>query len=141
MTELQLRVARRALSVARLSRTATAMATATATATATAIILGVVGCNKATTETGIDVDGPAIAVVTITPTTASVKSGMTQQFTAAFTPVPNDTHLAWTVTDTVTASIDGNGLMTAKSPGKTTVRATLIINRNTTAAAPVTVTP
>jgi uncharacterized protein YjdB len=101
----------------------------------------VTACTKGVTDSGIDVDGPAIAVVTVMPGTATVKSGLTQQFSVAFTPVPSDTRVVWTVTDTVTASIDQTGKLTAKSPGKTTVRAILVININTQGAAPVTVTP
>jgi uncharacterized protein YjdB len=59
----------------------------------------------------------------MTPMTATVKSGETQQFAATFSPVPPDTKVVWTVTDAITASIDQNGKLTAKSPGKTTVRA------------------
>jgi uncharacterized protein YjdB len=113
----------------------------TATTTATAILLALAGCSKGVTETGIDVNGPAIAVVTVTPTTASVQTGATQQFSVSFSPVPPDTKVVWTVTDTITASIDQTGKLTAKSPGKTTVRAILQINVNTQGAAPVTVTP
>jgi uncharacterized protein YjdB len=113
--------------------------TATTTAVIAVLLLG--GCIKGVTETGIDVNGPAIAVVTVTPTTASVQSGATQQFSVSFNPVPPDTRVVWTVTDTITASIDQTGKLTAKSPGKTTVRAILHINLNTQGAAPVTVTP
>jgi uncharacterized protein YjdB len=114
--------------------------TATATA-ATLLGLLIAGCSGGVTETGIDPNGPAIAVVTVTPATASVQSGATQQFSVSFNPVPPDTKVVWTVTDTITASIDQTGKLTAKSPGKTTVRAILQINVNTQGAAPVTVTP
>jgi uncharacterized protein YjdB len=113
--------------------------TATTTAAICLLLLG--GCSKGVTETGIDVNGPAIATVSMTPTTATVKSGATQQFSVSFSPVPSDTKVVWTVTDTITASIDQTGKLTAKSPGKTTVRAILQINVNTQGAAPVTVTP
>lgn len=115
--------------------------TATATTTAALISLLIAGCSKGVTDAGIDVNGPAIAVVTVTPSTATVQSGATQQFTASFNPMPPDTRVVWTVTDTISASIDQTGKLTAKSPGKTTVRAILLINVNTQGAAPVTVTP
>jgi uncharacterized protein YjdB len=115
--------------------------TASASKVLAVLLITLTGCTKGVTETGIDVNGPAIAVVTVTPTTATVQSGATQQFTVSFNPVPPDTKVVWTVTDTITASIDQTGRLTAKSPGKTTVRAILQINLNTQGAAPVTVTP
>jgi uncharacterized protein YjdB len=100
----------------------------------------VTGCVKGSTEPGLDVNGPPIATVTITPANASVKSGSTQQFSVSFQPVPSNSNVVWSVTDTVTASIDQTGKLTAKSPGKTNVTATLVINVNTKGVAPVTVT-
>ena len=98
------------------------------------------GCTKGSTEPGIDFDGPAIATVTLTPANASVPSGATLQFSVTLAPTPSDVHVIWSVSDTVTASIDQNGKLTAKSPGKTTVTARSVLNINTKGAAPVTVT-
>jgi uncharacterized protein YjdB len=101
----------------------------------------VTACSKGVDDPTFDLTGPAIAVVTVTPATASLKSGTTQQFTVSFQPALSDSRVVWTVTDTITARIDANGLLTALSPGKTTVTATSYLNLNTKGSAQVTVTP
>jgi uncharacterized protein YjdB len=104
------------------------------------VTLVVSGCVAKPLEPGIDPNGPAIATVTLTPANASVTSGGTLQFSVTLSPVPSDVRVIWSVTDTVTASIDQNGKLTAKSPGKTTVSARSVLNVNTKGSAPVTVT-
>lgn len=107
-----------------------------------ACVVGVLitGCRGGSLEPGIDMNGPAIAVVTLTPSTLSLKSGLTQQFSVALQPLPSDSRVVWSVTDTVSASITQSGLFTAKSPGKTTVTARSVLNVNTKGVAQVTVT-
>jgi uncharacterized protein YjdB len=112
----------------------------TATTTFALLLALATGCVGGATEPGIDLTGPAIAVGTVTPATASVRAGATQQFSVSFQPTPSDTRVIWSVTDTVSASIDQTGKLTAKSPGKTSVTATLVINLNTKGVAQVTVT-
>jgi uncharacterized protein YjdB len=98
------------------------------------------GCMKSITESSGDPNGPALAVGTVAPANASVKSGTTQQFSVTFQPALSDSRVIWTVTDSVSASITQTGLLTAKSPGKTTVTARSVLNVNTKGVAQVTVT-
>lgn len=72
-------------------------------------------------ETGI------VAAVAVSPASATIETGQTQQFTAALTDLhgnPVSAPVAWTVSDPGVATIDGAGLATGVAPGTVTVTAT-----------------
>ena len=86
---------------------------------------------------------PAIGSVDIQPTSASIRVGATQQFTATAkdvngNPVSGAT-FSWSISFSGTATIDSNGLATAVAPGTVTVRANL--GGINSPAATLTVTP
>lgn len=72
----------------------------------------------------------SVVSIVVTPANPTIVQGTTQQFTATATfsdnTVLNITSQAtWTSSDTNAATIDSTGLATAKSPGSTTITATL----------------
>ncbi|MBZ5700801.1 MAG: hypothetical protein LAN84_03050 [Acidobacteriia bacterium] len=81
--------------------------------------------------------------VSITPTTATIGTGESFQFTASLTndPVPNDVN--WSVTQTNAGTVSANGLYTAPasvpSPATATVVATSKLDPTQTASATVTI--
>jgi subtilisin family serine protease len=82
--------------------------------------------------------GPAINI-TVSPATASVSPGQTQQFTATVTGTSN-TQVVWTTNQTG-GSISGSGLLTAgQTTGTFEVRATSVADNTKSATAQVTVT-
>src|SRR5579884_2875903 len=96
------------------------------------------GGKKSTASTGVS--------ITISPTTASVAGGATQQFSATVTGSTN-TAVTWQVNgenggDAIIGTIDANGLYTApnKLPSTTTVTVTAISQADTTKTAVATVT-
>ena len=84
--------------------------------------------------------------VTISPTTASIAGGATQQFTATVTPTTN-TAVTWQVNgenggDAIIGTVSSSGLYTAPTvlPSTTTVTVTAISQADTTKSASATVT-
>lgn len=72
-------------------------------------------------ETGI------AAAVTVSPATATIQTGQTQQFTATVTDLHGNTvaaPVAWSSSNTAVATINASGLATGVAPGATTIRAT-----------------
>ncbi len=72
-------------------------------------------------ETGV------VAAVVVTPATATISAGQTQQFTATLTDLHGNTitgPVSWTTSNAAVATIDGSGLATGVAPGTVTVTAT-----------------
>ena len=96
----------------------------------------------------VPVPPPTVTGVTVSPSTATVAQGSTQQFTATVTGTNNPPQtITWTVSGATTGtSISSTGLLTVganQTPGSLTVRATstLDTSRNATAAVTVPVPP
>jgi len=70
--------------------------------------------------------GDAIGTVTITPNSATLTIGSTTQLTATIDIISGDppTDITWTSSNDTIASVDQNGLVTANTPGTTTITAT-----------------
>ncbi|MBI4543666.1 MAG: lamin tail domain-containing protein [Gemmatimonadetes bacterium] len=69
----------------------------------------------------------AVATVTVTPASASIAVGGTQQFTASATDAngnPVATTFSWTSSNTVVATVDASGLADGQSAGTAQIRAT-----------------
>lgn len=100
-------------------------AVAVGTATITARSGGVDGTSMVTVE--VIPDPPDLARIDVTPSSATIEDGQTQQFNAdgfdsaggavAITP-------AWASTDTNVATVDASGLATAVAPGQCMITAT-----------------
>jgi len=76
--------------------------------------------------------GTIVTSIVISPATASVSVGSTQQFTAVTKNssgmVVSGTALTWTSTNKAVATIDSNGLATAVSVGSTNIKASVTYN-------------
>lgn len=118
----------------------TATARATAHGCAVIALAFTLGCrsNDVLDTSGV---GSQPITITVVPATATVQVGAAQQFGVSLQPTPPDPRVSWSVVDSVTASIDASGRLTALSPGKTTVTATLLANPVMKGAAQVQVTP
>ena len=86
----------------------------------------------------------AISMISITPTSASISVGATQQYTAdardsAGAQVKGAT-LDWTSSNTAVATIDSNGLATAVTVGSSSITASITYMGGTYGNTPVTVT-
>lgn len=66
---------------------------------------------------------PATAV-TVTPATATVRPGLTQQLSAALTPSDSTDEVVWASDNKQVATVDAKGLVTAVSNGTATITAT-----------------
>jgi uncharacterized protein YjdB len=65
--------------------------------------------------------------VSISPATASVNIGATQQLTPVFTPVnPTNTNVTWATSDAVVATVNASGLVTVIGPGTATITITTV---------------
>ncbi|WP_149303609.1 galactose-binding domain-containing protein [Pareuzebyella sediminis] len=73
-------------------------------------------------------NGPPIVNVTgvvLSPDTATVTEGLTEQLTATISPVDaTDTGVTWSSDDESVATVDASGLVTGVSPGTATITAT-----------------
>ncbi|MDQ5844333.1 MAG: lamin tail domain-containing protein, partial [Acidobacteriota bacterium] len=85
------------------------------------------GNNSDSEDTTVQVPTATVTSVDVSPSTATINRGRTQQFSAtAFngvTPVPGAT-FTWSSSDTNVATIDTNGLATGVGIGTTTITAT-----------------
>jgi len=72
-------------------------------------------------------EAPALTTITVSPSTATLYVGGTQQFTATakdqYGNVLPNIIFTWTSSNTTVGTIDANGLFTAKAVGTTTVKA------------------
>jgi pectate lyase len=91
--------------------------------------------------------GQVAASVTVSPTAATLSTGSTQQFSATVKDADgatiSDPSLAWTSSNTTVATVDANGLVTAREAGSATLTArsddasgTAALTVNATAAPP-----
>ena len=79
--------------------------------------------------------------VSVSPSTASVEVGSTQQLTETVTPSnATDKSVTWSSSDTSVATVDGSGLVTAVSAGSATITVTTT-DGSYTATSAITVTP
>lgn len=80
-----------------------------------------------------------VSGVTVTPSTAQVQAGQSVQLTANVAPSgATNQQVAWTVSNSSTASVNQNGLVTGLAPGTATVTATTA-DGNKTASSTITV--
>ena len=114
--------------VATISNAPATIGTATSVAqggtTITATLNGVVG------QTTLTVGPPALVSIAVTPASASIPLGLTQQFTATGTYSNGSTQnltssVTWSSSSTATATIGNTGLATSVTQGSTTITATL----------------
>lgn len=124
-------------SIATISSAGVATGVAAGTTTVTASQNGVNG------TASITVNAPVISTIAITPSTASLNVGNTQQFTATATysnsPNGNVTSsVTWASSSTSVATISSSGLLTGVSAGSTSITASL--NGVTSNTAKVTIT-
>ncbi|MCL0069852.1 Ig-like domain-containing protein [Dehalococcoidia bacterium] len=77
--------------------------------------------------------------ITIDPIAITLNITDTQQFTATVGPEGADQRVTWTVDDAAIASIDADGLFTAKAAGTVNITAISVANPNITGTALVTV--
>jgi hypothetical protein len=119
------------------SVSSTGLYTAPATAgTYTVKATSVADTTKSASAT-VTVTAPGVVSVSITPTTASLPTGGTQQFTASVTGSTN-TAVTWTATG---GTVSSTGLYTAPATAGTyTVKATSVADTTKSASATVTVT-
>ncbi len=101
---------------------------ATGSATGNATIQAVLGSLAA--QATVSVSAPVMQSISITPSTPSIVSGSTQQFTATALFTNGTTQnvtsqVTWQSTSTSTATINNSGLATATGSGATTIKASL----------------
>jgi hypothetical protein len=113
--------------------TANAAGTATITATST-----VDGSKKGTAT--ITVNAPTISGVSISPPSALLNIGGTQQFTANVTgSLGFNPAVTWSTSNATVASVSNTGLVTANAAGTATITATSVADPSKSASATVTV--
>ena len=100
------------------------------TVSTVALTLAGTGCQGVSGTTGITGGTKTLSSIAVTPATASVQSGESQQFTATATYSDGSTAnvsstVTWTVTSASIATVSKSGLVTADAPGSTTVTASL----------------
>ncbi len=74
-------------------------------------------------NTNLSIVIPATGI-SLNKTTADIAKGQTEQLTATLTPADSNSEITWKSSDESVASVDGNGLVTAKKAGKATITAT-----------------
>lgn len=87
-----------------------------------------------------DPDAPAVASVSVTPTTASIEEGDTEQLTASVSPSGAHQGVTWASGDTDVATVSQAGLVTAVSAGTATITATSTADGSKSGDCDVTVT-
>ena len=127
--------------IARITTAGLVTAVAAGVAIASATIDGVQGTAAITVGSGGGSGTFPISSITLSPTSATLAPGGTQQFAATARnssgdPLSGPT-FTWSSSDPAVVSVDGNGLATAVSAGTATVRAT---SQTVTGSAGVTVT-
>jgi hypothetical protein len=66
-----------------------------------------------------------VTSVSVTPATATISDGNTQQLTATIAPTnASNKTVTWTTSNTAVATVNGSGLVTAIAPGTATITAT-----------------
>jgi uncharacterized protein YjdB len=94
-----------------------------------AACLATAGCPSGCDEISkiLNPTGTSVQSVTVTPQSAQLTVGQTQQFTATVLPtgVP-DRSVTWSVSPAALAKIDANGVLTAMAAGQAVVTATTV---------------
>lgn len=132
-------------SVATVDGTGMANGLGVGTATITATCQSATLCPSSPSATAIlDVSAAALSSLSVTPATASIALGTTQQFTATGTYSDHSTQdlttqVTWGSTDASKATVNAQGLATAAGTGSTDITATLA--GTTVATARLTVAP
>lgn len=91
--------------------------------------------------TNANVPDVPVASVTVSPTSASIKVGLTQQVTATVSPAnATNQSVTWSSSNTAVATVNSSGLVTGVSTGSATITATTVSGGKTATAA-ITVTP
>ena len=118
---------------------ASGLVTAVATGTTTITVTTADGNKTATSA--ITVAAIPVASVAVSPTTASLYAGNTQQLTATISPAnATNKNVTWTSNNTAIATVNSSGLVTAVAAGTATITATTQ-DGNKTASATITVNP
>ncbi len=112
--------------IAKVSETGIATGVGAGSTMITTSMSGVTG------STGVTVTAATVTItgISVTPATAGIIAGSTQQFTATATYSNGSTgdvttSATWASSNTTAATVDSAGLSSADSPGKTTISATL----------------
>jgi len=121
-----------------------------ATVNSSGLVTGVVAGSVTITATSegqsgtasITVSGVPVATVAVTPPSASVQAGQTQQLTATLKDANGNVltgrTVTWSSNNTTVASVNGTGLVTAKVAGSATITAT---SEGQSGTSSITVTP
>ncbi len=118
---------------------ASGLVTAVATGTATITVKTVDGNKTATSA--ITVSTIPVASVAVSPTSASLYAGNTQQLTATVSPTnATNKNVTWSSSNTAVATVNSSGLVTAVAAGTATITSTTQ-DGNKTATATITVNP
>ncbi|OIV42609.1 hypothetical protein BKM63_06975 [Flavobacterium johnsoniae] len=118
---------------------ASGLVTAVATGTTTITVKTADG-NKTATST-ITVAAIPVSSVAVSPTTASLYAGNTQQLSVTIAPAnATNKNVTWSSSNTAAATVNSSGLVTAVSAGTATITATTQ-DGNKTASANITVNP
>lgn len=121
------------------SVSSTGLVTANAAGTATITATSTVDGSKKGTAT-ITVSAATINNVTISPTSALLSIGGTQQFTATVTGSTGfNNAVSWSTSNGTVASVSNTGLVTANAAGTATITATSVADSSKSASATVTV--
>jgi uncharacterized protein YjdB len=94
-----------------------------------AACLATAGCPSGCDEISkiLNPTGTSVQSVTVTPQSAQLTVGQTQQFTATVLPTGvSDRSVTWSVSPAALAKIDANGVMTAMAAGQAVVTATTV---------------
>ncbi|SHG12190.1 Ig-like domain-containing protein [Flavobacterium johnsoniae] len=118
---------------------ASGLVTAVAAGTATITVKTVDGNKTATSA--ITVAAIPVSSVAVSPTSASLYAGNTQQLSATISPAnATNKNVTWSSSNTAIATVNSSGLVTAVSAGTATITATTQ-DGNKTASAAITVNP
>jgi glucosylceramidase len=87
--------------------------------------LAAAGCPGGCSKIAKVLNPTSVQSVTVTPLSAQLTVGQTQQFTATVLPSGvSDRSVTWSVSPAAVASINANGVLTALAPGQAIVTAT-----------------
>lgn len=87
-----------------------------------------------------DPDAPDVTSVTVTPDTASIEAGATQQLAVTVAPVGAPQGVVWQSSDTGVATVSQNGLVTGVAAGTADIIATSTVDGTKSDVAAITVT-
>jgi uncharacterized protein YjdB len=102
------------------------------------------GCPSACDEVTklLNPSAGAVKSVTVSPATAQLGIGQTQQFTVDVQPSSvTDKTVTWAVVPSTAGTIDSSGILTARTAGAATVTATSVATTSVAGSSLVTITP